>query len=189
MFSLLEEDAQYFPCPRAAHFEWQDDSLAYYERDFTVDFHSSCSAEALPRIPMERIQVLPNLAHLGGLQTVVSDSDLVPLETFLANLPPLPPRAARDLKPKPADKVSPKAKEDLVAKHPWLQHRFEANAKQPPKKSASKEELAPAASQEDSDPEADGTPEVQEDSRVEDVFEKASAEEGTIAFAGGCQSG
>lgn len=172
MFSLLKEDAQYFPCPSAAHSEWQDDSLAYYERGFTVDFHSSCSAEALPRIPMERIQVLSNLVHLGGLQTVVSDSDLVPLETFLANLPPLPPRAARDPKPKPADKVSPKAKEDLVAKHPWLQHHFEANAKQPPKKSASKEELAPAASQEDSDSEADGTPEVQEDSRVEDVFEE-----------------
>ena len=109
--------------------------------------------------------------HLG-LQTVVSDSDLVPLETFLANLPPLPPRAAHARQSKPADKMSPTSQQALVAKHPWLQHHFEAGAKQPPKKKASQEELEPAASQEESDSDADDTPGVQEDARVEDVFEE-----------------
>ena len=117
--------------------------------------------------------MLSGLVHLG-LQTVVSDSDLVPLETFLANLPPLPPRAAHTRQSKPADKMSPTSQQSLVAKHPWLQHHFEAGAKQPPKKKASQEELEPAASQEESesDSEADDTPGVQEDARVEYVFEE-----------------
>ena len=171
IFSLLQEDEQYFPCSSATPSNWEDNSVAIFEHSFTVDFHSSCSAEALPRVPMDRIQVLSGLVHLG-LQTVVSDSDLVPLETFLANLPPLPPRAAHARQSKPADKMSPTSQQSLVAKHPWLQHHFEAGAKQPPKKKASQEELEPAASQEESDSDADDTPGVQEDARVENVFEE-----------------
>jgi hypothetical protein len=171
IFSLLKEDEQYLPCSSGAPSNWEDAHLAIYERSFTVNLHSSCSAEALPRVPLERIQVLPNLVHLGS-QTVASDCDLVPFETFLANLPPLPARAPRTRQSKPADKMSPQSQQELVAKHPWLQNFVEARAKHAPKKKASQEELEPAASQQESDSESDDTPEVREDARVEDVFDE-----------------
>ena len=96
---------------------WQDVALESFQHRFAADYSNVTAWHDLPAVPSYDIEVLPDLQYMGGT-SVTSDSDLAPLPTFLARLPPRPAVAKSSGQHKP--NVKKATREEALAQHPWL---------------------------------------------------------------------
>ena len=106
---------------------WEDLAATAWRHRFSIDFMDCCFWQDLPVVPLESMQVLPELLHIGG-EEVASDSDLVPYSTFVEGLPDT--EAAATSTSSSAKVVrAPSANQDLVSKYPWLQRHMDSQGR------------------------------------------------------------
>ena len=115
-FSFLPEQDFHQPTQQVTGANWEALAQEDWAWRFAADVHSPLSWWELPVAEPSEIFLLTSLHYLldGSL---VSQADLIPLQTALAALPPVRPP-----KPEvPAAKARAKPQPALLQQHPWMQ--------------------------------------------------------------------
>ena len=96
---------------------WNEVGAGHFDHRFVADLNQATPWHDLPAVPMEAIQVLTHLQHLGGV-SVVSVAELAPFSRMLAIFHP-PAATARTASAEA--KVSPNEAKEFLEKHLFLQ--------------------------------------------------------------------
>ena len=116
--SPLEPQPVYLSTEPVAGTNWGRLARETVKHRFVVDFMQNIAAHDLPLVSAQEVEVLCNLAQVGGNVLETCNDDWLPLEDFLESLPPRPEKDAAS--EQATGKAASGYREALLRLHPWL---------------------------------------------------------------------